>query len=80
MRVLRQHVRRNDGLFSPEVTAEAVGEVPSHPLHPEPYQGPPMREVEVPPRHYLMLGDHRGNLADSRVFGFVPWENLLPLR
>ncbi len=48
-----------------------------HPLHPEPYQGPPMREVEVPPRHYLMLGDHRGNSADSRSFGFVPRENLL---
>lgn len=48
-----------------------------HPLHPEPYQGPPMREVEVPARHYLMLGDHRGNSADSRFWGFVPRENLL---
>ncbi len=48
-----------------------------HPLHPESYQGPPMREVEVPPRRYLMLGDHRGNSADSRSFGFVPRENLL---
>jgi signal peptidase I len=49
----------------------------SHPLHPEPDQGPPMNEVEVPPGHYLMLGDHRGNSADSRMFGFVPRENLL---
>jgi signal peptidase I len=48
-----------------------------HPLHPEPYQGPPMREVEVPARHYLMLGDHRGNSSDSRSWGFVPRENLL---
>ena len=31
----------------------------------------------MPPRHYLMLGDHRGNSADSRFFGFVPRENLL---
>jgi signal peptidase I len=48
-----------------------------HPLHSEPYQGPPMREVEVPLRHYLVLGDHRGNSADSRSWGFVPRENLL---
>lgn len=48
-----------------------------HPLHPEPYQGPPMREVEIPSRHYLVLGDHRGNSADSRSWGFVPRENLL---
>ncbi|MBN1206361.1 MAG: signal peptidase I [Myxococcaceae bacterium] len=48
-----------------------------HPLHPEPEQGPPMREVEVPPRHYLVLGDHRGNSADSRAWGFVPRQNLL---
>jgi signal peptidase I len=48
-----------------------------HPLHPEPDQGPAMREVEVPPRHYLMLGDHRGNSTDSRIWGFVPRENLL---
>jgi signal peptidase I len=49
----------------------------AHPLHPEPDQGPPMVEVEVPARHYLMLGDHRGNSADSRVWGLVPRENLL---
>jgi signal peptidase I len=48
-----------------------------HPLHPEPYQGPAMDEVVIPPRHYLVLGDHRGNSADSRVWGLVPRENLL---
>jgi signal peptidase I len=36
-----------------------------------------MREVVVPPRHYLALGDHRGNSTDSRMWGFVPRENLL---
>ncbi|WNG35016.1 signal peptidase I [Archangium violaceum] len=48
-----------------------------HPIHPEPYQGPDMDEVEIPPRHYLVLGDHRGNSADSRVWGLLPRENLL---
>ena len=31
-----------------------------------------MTEREVPSETYLMLGDHRDNSADSRVFGFVP--------
>jgi signal peptidase I len=48
-----------------------------HPIHPEPYQGPGMDEVEIPPRHYLVLGDHRGNSADSRVWGLLPRKNLL---
>ena len=48
-----------------------------HPLHPETDQGPPLSEVVVPARHYLVLGDHRGNSADSRYWGFVPRENLL---
>jgi signal peptidase I len=48
-----------------------------HPLHPEPDQGPSQDELVIPPRHYLMLGDHRGNSADSRVWGLLPRENLL---
>ena len=48
-----------------------------HALHPEPDQGPGMDELEIPPRHYLVLGDHRGNSADSRVWGLLPRENLL---
>ena len=31
-----------------------------------------MVEVTVPKGTYLMLGDHRDNSADGRVFGFVP--------
>ncbi|MFP2956756.1 signal peptidase I [Myxococcus sp. 1LA] len=48
-----------------------------HLLHLDSFQGRPMQEVEVPPRHYLMLGDHRGNSSDSRMWGFVPREYLL---
>jgi len=34
------------------------------------------RAVVVPSDHYLVLGDNRRNSADSRVYGFVPREEL----
>lgn len=39
--------------------------------------GPDFGPVVVPADHYLVLGDHRGNSADGRYFGFVARDALL---
>ena len=36
-----------------------------------------MEKVTVPPGHYWMMGDNRGNSSDSRFFGPIPESSII---
>jgi signal peptidase I len=39
-------------------------------------EGPGVWDCTVPPGHYMMLGDNRDNSEDSRIWGFLPHEQV----
>ncbi len=55
---------------------EGLGEV-KHQILIDPNKPSHYGEVTVPEGHYFVLGDNRDNSNDSRVWGFVPEENLV---
>lgn len=77
----RDLIKRVIGLPGERVSlVEGVVHINGIPIE-EPYTQPETRdfaEVRVPAGHYFVLGDNRGNSADSRYgLGFVPEENII---
>ena len=65
-------IRRGAVWINGKVLDEPYVTLPMNPHEIYAYQS-----VTVPPGHYFVMGDNRGNSYDSRFWGFVPRENLI---
>ena len=52
-------------------------EVLDEPYLPKDVGTGPMEKVTVPPGHFWVMGDNRGNSSDSRVFGPIPESSII---
>ena len=73
VRIESGQVYVNDRALVEDYVPEAYKDAGSWPV---PAPGQPVRDQEVPPKDYFVLGDNRSSSSDSRSWGYVPRENI----